>query len=59
MTKPVEKITIGGREYTKFIMWPKKVRDGTFRCIRCGQIDEEEYHDPRLCPAGCRPDGRL
>ena len=49
MSKRVEKITIGGREYSKFIVWPKQVRDGTLRCITCGQIDEIEYHDDDLC----------
>ena len=44
MTKPVEKISIGRREYSRFIPFPKAVRDGTYRCIACGQIDEEEYH---------------
>lgn len=44
MTKSVEKITIGRREYTRFISYPKAVRDGTHRCISCGQIDEPEYH---------------
>ena len=45
MAKLVEKITIGHREYSRFIMHPKAVRDGTVRCICCGQIDEPEYHD--------------
>lgn len=44
MTKPVEKITIGSRKYTRFIPYPKVIRDGTHRCISCGQIDEPEYH---------------
>lgn len=44
MTKRVEKVIIGCREYTQFIPYPKTVRDGTYRCISCGQIDEEEYH---------------
>lgn len=49
MTKPVEKITIGDREYTRFIRWPRLVRDGTVRCISCGQIDEEPWHDDKIC----------
>ncbi len=49
MTKPVEKITIGSRQYSKFIRYPKQVRDGTVRCICCGQIDEPGYHDDSLC----------
>lgn len=53
MTKPVEKITLpNGREVSKFILYPKAVRDGTYRCVDCGQIDDEPYHDPTLCP-GC------
>ena len=44
MTKPVEKIIIGGREYSRFIRHPKVVRDNTVRCFMCGQIDEPEYH---------------
>lgn len=50
MTKPVEKIIIGGKQYSKFIPYPKAVRDGTVRCISCGQIDEEPYHEACLCP---------
>jgi hypothetical protein len=46
-----EMITIGEREYRKFIRYPEEVDDGTLRCIACGQIDEEEYHDQALCPA--------
>ena len=49
MTKPVEKIQVGGRSYSRFIAHPKVVRDGTFRCITCGQIDEVGYHDDALC----------
>lgn len=49
MSKPVEKIVIKGRSYSKFIRWPEKVRDGTVRCVACGQIDEPEYHDADLC----------
>lgn len=44
MTKPVEKVTIGHREYTRFLPYPKAVRDGTVRCFECGQIDEPEFH---------------
>lgn len=55
MTKPVEKITIDGRQYSKFICWPKEVRDGTVRCFSCGQIDESDYHDADLCPATRKP----
>lgn len=51
MTRPVEKITVDGKEYTKFLPITKAVRDGTVRCIFCGQIDEPKYHDDRACPA--------
>lgn len=44
MSRKVEKIIIDGRELTRFIPYPKAVRDGTVRCIQCGQIDEPEYH---------------
>ncbi|WP_341020967.1 hypothetical protein [Brevundimonas diminuta] len=44
MSKSVEKITIGHREYTRFLPYPKAVRDGTVRCFACGQIDEPEFH---------------
>lgn len=43
-------ITIGGQTYRKFIPYPAPVDDDTLRCIACGQIDEPEYHDPKLCP---------
>lgn len=52
MTKPVEKIVVANMTYTKFLRWPKEVRDGTVRCIQCGQIDEPEYHDNSLCRPG-------
>ncbi len=44
-----EMITVDGREYRKFIRYPEEVTDGTLRCIRCGQIDEDEIHDHALC----------
>lgn len=44
------KIKIGTRDYVKFIPYPQAVRDGTCRCISCGQIDEPDYHDAELCP---------
>lgn len=45
-----ETITIGSRTYRKFIPYPKPIRDGTVRCMACGQIDEPEYHEDALCP---------
>lgn len=44
MARPVEKIEIGRKTYSRFIRHPKAVRDGTVRCFMCGQIDEIEYH---------------
>ena len=58
MTKPVEKITIGRREYSRFIRHPKQVRDGTVRCIACGQIDEPEYHTLTCAEAIARQETR-
>lgn len=51
-------IEIDGRTYRKFIRYPHPVRDGTVRCIRCGQIDEPEYHDDALCLAALPPSRR-
>lgn len=47
-------VIMDGRAYRKFIAFPGPVDDGTLRCISCGQIDEEEFHDPAFCPA-CPP----
>lgn len=46
-----QSITVGGKQYRKFIPYPQEVDDGTLRCIACGQIDEEEFHDNDLCVA--------
>lgn len=47
-----DEIVIGGRKYRRFLD-PRGVQhpfdDGTLRCIRCGQIDDEPYHDSDLC----------
>lgn len=42
-------ITDGGKTYLRFHPLHKKVKDGTVRCVSCGQIDEVEYHDDRYC----------
>lgn len=42
-------IEIDGRRYQKFIRYPAEVIDGTLRCIRCGQIDEEPFHEQAAC----------
>lgn len=44
------KITVGSREYVQFIPHPQAVRDGTVRCLACGQIDEDGFHDKAFCP---------
>lgn len=44
MTKAVEKISVGTRLVSRFIPYPKTVRDGTVRCFACGQIDEPQHH---------------
>ena len=44
-----EAIVVDGCELRRFIPYPGPVNDGTPRCIRCGQIDDEPYHDMDLC----------
>ena len=51
MAKPVPKIMIGNREYSRFIQHPALVRDRTVRCVFCGQIDESPYHLEEYCSA--------
>ncbi|WP_309628769.1 hypothetical protein [Brevundimonas sp.] len=49
-------VRIGNRRVQRFVTPPQEVRDGTVRCIACGQVDEAPYHDNALCPA-TRPHG--
>lgn len=43
-------IDIGGKTYRRFIRYQHEdVDDGTLRCIRCGQIDDEPWHDSEIC----------
>lgn len=51
-------IDVDGHKYRKFIRFPEEVDDDTLRCIACGQIDEEEYHDDNLC-RGCSPPSQM
>lgn len=44
-----ENIEFGGRTYRRFIPYPGPVKDGSLRCIDCGQIDEPFAHDDELC----------
>ena len=44
-----EYIRIGNAILRRFIPYPQTVDDGTVRCIRCGQIDEDDFHDAALC----------
>lgn len=42
---PVQTITLGDfGQFRRMIPYPGPVRDGTHRCISCGQIDEPEHH---------------
>lgn len=50
MNSDIFTIDIGGQTYRQFIHHPHPVRDGTLRCISCGQIDEPEYHMAEFCP---------
>lgn len=45
------RIMVDGVSYRRFIPFPQKITDRTLRCISCGQIDEDEIHDEKLCPA--------
>jgi hypothetical protein len=40
-----EFVDVGGRSVRRFIPHSMTVDDGTVRCIGCGQIDEDGYHD--------------
>jgi hypothetical protein len=42
-------VQIGGRNFRRIIAHPKPVNDGTCRCIQCGQIDDEPWHDSEIC----------
>ena len=42
-------VQIDGKNYRRVIMAPKRVRDGMSRCIACGQIDDEPWHDMTVC----------
>lgn len=44
-------IKIGSLRFKRFIPYPEPVNDGTLRCIGCGQIDEEEFHNRDACLA--------
>lgn len=49
-----DRITIGSRSYQRILL-PEDTQaadyedDGTSRCIACGQIDDEPYHDAEVC----------
>lgn len=47
-----EMILVGPRlQVRRFILPGKPVRDGTLRCVACGQIDEIGYHNESICRA--------
>lgn len=54
-----ETITINGREYQKFWTgsFSNPVSDGTVRCIFCGQVDDQGYHEDAKCCACPEWDG--
>lgn len=41
-------VKLGRRSVKRFLSMGAK-DDGTLRCIACGQIDEEPWHEPDLC----------
>lgn len=43
-------INVDGREFLKFHPTYKRIKDGTPRCISCGQIDEDGIHEAKFCP---------
>lgn len=45
-------ILVHQRTYRRFIEPDELVKDGTVRCVMCGQIDETKYHEVRYCYAG-------
>lgn len=44
-------VDVDGQSLARFIPHPLPIKDGTSRCISCGQIDEEPYHKQEYCPA--------
>lgn len=42
-------IDIGGREVIRFHPTHKRIKDNVPRCIACGQVDEDGFHDARWC----------
>lgn len=45
-----DRIDVGGVSVLRFHPLNRKVKDGTPRCIACGQIDEDGYHEAEFCP---------
>lgn len=46
-----QRISIGRRTVKRMVHYPEGVDDGTYRCITCGQIDDEPYHMAHVCQA--------
>lgn len=47
-----EKVRLGPDHLVRrFIPYPGPVNDGTGRCIGCGQIDDDGFHNAALCIA--------
>jgi hypothetical protein len=53
MSKIKEKIVAfpDGRKVRRYIPYPGPVTDDTLRCIGCGQIDEDGWHNMATCIA--------
>lgn len=44
-------VTAYGKRVLRIIPYPGPVSDGTPRCIQCGQIDDDPWHDSEICAA--------
>jgi hypothetical protein len=45
-----DKIKVGSREVLRFHPTHKRIKDNIPRCISCGQIDEDGWHEAAYCP---------
>lgn len=46
-----QRLHLGFRTVRRMIFYPEQVNDETCRCITCGQIDEEPWHEDHVCKA--------
>lgn len=49
-----QRVDLGYRTVKRMIHHPGPVNDDTCRCITCGQIDEEPYHQEHVCAAATK-----